>query len=122
MRSELEQQIFTMYEHKQLLRNPYCCECQTTSENSGRPFYGLVGIWQAGSRFREDPYRILFVGKTACGDPEDPTDWADKAIMGKIPRAKRSRYWTYTREVIEKVYGPEKRSLPLGNGLHSRIS
>lgn len=101
-----------MYEELALGENPTCQECRQCGGEYmiEKP----LSLWQAGAKFAEDSRRILFVGKTArghVGDEEtyrviDATAWANQAIDGTEPaKAGSWPYWSYTREIIERVHG-----------------
>jgi hypothetical protein len=114
MRSQLEEKVFAMYKDKQLWGNQHCLDCREAVDPGNEKMEGPVSIWHCGEHFlsESDPYRILFVGKTAVDCPSetqvdgvfDVTGWADEAIMGDNSRAQRSAYWVYTRAIISNIY------------------
>src|SRR5208283_2377215 len=105
-----EKAVFDLYRSLKLWANPICTQCR----EAARPdLSGPVGIWQVGTAFADDPYRLVFVGKNARGSIRDnvqeelvnsgfidATGEADKWI-----REKWAAYWHYTAAVIEQLYG-----------------
>jgi hypothetical protein len=94
------QRLFEVDLH--LLENPVCKECDAQLRHPLLP-------WVVGPRFNESTERILFVGKPHRGTPGvkltsgliNPSDMVLELWNEKWP------YWSYTREVAEKLYGSD---------------
>ena len=112
-RSELEDSVFSMYRSLAIGRNDVCQRCRLSQGEV--EVWGPISIYHVGNRFGDDGQRILFAGKTAraaIGEDEedevdDTTSWSEGAIRGKGTGAgaRRWPYWTYTRAIIEELYG-----------------
>ncbi len=86
----------------QLLRNAACMRCDAGMKQPLLP-------WLVGDRYAQTRERLVFVGKPHRGTPGrvltsgfiDPTDDVPGMWRGAWP------YWRYTREIAERLYGPE---------------
>lgn len=93
----------SLYEdHLQLLHNPSCERCDAQIRKPLLP-------WIVGKRFADAPERVIFVGKPHRGLPGDvlPSGVIDPTEMVADSLWDISwPYWRYTREVVERLYGP----------------
>lgn len=103
MSNSTRQTFQALFEHKlRLLRNPACDRCDASIKHPLLP-------WLVGSRFAEGKERIFFVGKPHRGVPGeilpsgiiDPTDDVEGGLWDY-----GWAYWSYTREIAERIYGP----------------
>jgi hypothetical protein len=85
----------------QLLNNPICHQCDAQIRHPLLP-------WLVGAKFSDSDERIMFVGKPHRNIPGDvlpsgiidPTNLVAEELWDvKWP------YWSYTREIAEKLYG-----------------
>lgn len=102
-------QIFEMYRNINLGRNDTCLKCKKTA--AGEELWP-VAIWNVGLEFHNDPYKILFVGKTAVDDPGqvnedgilDARSCAEEYFLKP-----ESNIWRYLNTIVREMYGsPEE--------------
>jgi len=106
-----EETIFDLYKSLALWKNRDCNDCRSRTEGLSGP----VSIWQVGEDFKNDPYRLVFIGKTARGTVREPdevkpelnrdgyidaTREADNWI-----REERAAYWNYTAAILQRLFG-----------------
>lgn len=85
-----------------VLRNRTCADCDARIKHPLLP-------WIVGSKYADESNRILFIGKPHRGMPGtvlasgiiDPTLAVDSLWLSGWP------YWSYTREIAERMYGPD---------------
>ena len=85
-----------------LLQNAACERCDAQIRNPLLP-------WIVGERFLDAAERVIFIGKPHRGLPGellpsgviDPTEMVAESLWGSS-----WPYWSYTREVAERLYGP----------------
>jgi hypothetical protein len=113
--SRLEDSVFRMYGDCAVGRKDVCQRCrQSVGEDKLR---GPLSIYQVGKEFTGDDQRILFAGKTARdgiyeheeNGVDDVTAFADRVMSGEFRRAGRWAYWSYTRAIIEAIFGSAER-------------
>jgi hypothetical protein len=84
-----------------LLANPVCRQCDAQIRHPLLP-------WLVGPKFSESAERILFVGKPHRGTPGEilPSGMIDPtAMVADSLWDINWPYWSYTREIAEKLYG-----------------
>lgn len=103
--ADLAKQVFKMYHKKKLAKHELCRACRKSCRR--KKMDGPVSLWHVGENFRNDQYKILFVGKTARNHPGkknkhgiyDARERADELIEESWP------YWSYTKAILAEVYG-----------------
>ena len=100
---KLFQRVKTVYEHKNLGKQKLCRECRKDCEEKRASVKSdPVGPWYIGSKFKQDRYKILFVGKTGRGDVGD----LDGRKLGrKLFLTYETNFWAYMREITCRLYG-----------------
>jgi hypothetical protein len=101
-------EILKMYKELKLGGNEICktCKIENIKVKSGisRP----ISPWHIGKRFKDDFYKVMFVGKNARGDDDNKrSDVIDATIFGKKALLNPfSAFWSYTGEIACRLYGP----------------
>ena len=112
--SPAEEKILEMYAAKHLSvrhdasTNPICVTCKNYCDQKGLEHKGPIGAWCVGKKFYENPYRVLFVGKTARDTPGSAEMHCYNnftASRDDLWHACWSRYWSYTRLICQNVFG-----------------
>ncbi len=105
--------ILRMYQNKRLGANEICRSCNRDSKKTG---FGRISkplsVYQVGSNYQDNKYRLLFVGKNARG-----TSSYRSAIGSYVIDARRGQYsaselflrynklafWNYTKEIVCRI-------------------
>ncbi len=112
-----EDELLSIYNNMKLGNCAICQECRNSvpvPEELSIP----VSAWCIGNAFYEQEKRILFVGKTARGNPSkicgtigdtfaDTREflWWETYDKDGKPAAMPSAYWGYTAEITKRLYG-----------------
>lgn len=102
------ERIFALYKELDLGKNASCLQCREKCQ--GKDAISMpISPWQIGPKYHEDPYRLLFVGKTARGEVgiETPGGYLDARPEGQrcFDEYKRWPYWGYTSELLARLFG-----------------
>lgn len=98
--------IFQMYSDISIGNNKICKECIRGA--IGQPLSKPVSLWQVGDKFADDLHKVLFVGKTARGNPgiEHNYGFLDARKVGRDLFLQSDwHYWSYTKEMVRRLYG-----------------
>ncbi len=102
-----------MYDKTKIGNNKNCSKCK---DIGGNKLSGPISFFHIGSKFEEDGYKIVFVGKNSWYDKEgfkeeakgklyaDATETGRDSIKGEGDNCIKSPYWNYMRAIIEKLY------------------
>ena len=100
-----EKSLVDLYRGLQFESDPVCRKCRACSPALGRP----VGAWVVGDKFYRHTERVLFVGKTARGEPGEDCGGFLAGFRDARERlwSRPWPYWSYTREIVRKLYGDD---------------
>ena len=102
--------IFDTYNEINLGQNQICKKC--IESNNSTFFSKPISIWKVGKYFKDEPNKILFVGKVHRGDNLGPMIndlFQDSTKIGNsLLEDNPWAYWSYTREIIKAVHGDIK--------------
>lgn len=110
----LEGKFLRLYKKIGLGSSDTCKQCQKKNPDLSSP----ISIWQKGKNFDKTGYRLMFVGKTARGNPKEGSTWKpvddtylDATLAAKDMwdqfSVKGSAYWMYTRQISDKIFGED---------------
>lgn len=100
--------VFDMYREIELGNNDTCLRCKKFHERKNCGLYKPASLWNAGEKFENDQYKVMFVGKPARGLPgiETKDGFLDCREVGSELYAQKGwAYWNYTKEIARRVYG-----------------
>lgn len=110
----LSSEFKKMYREIGLGVSDICKQCREENACLSSPF----SIWQKGKNFDKTEYRLMFIGKTARGNPEGyPWGYIDNAYIDTTIAAqdmwnqfavKGAAYWKYTRQISEQIFGEDE--------------
>lgn len=113
--SPIERKIFDIYKKKKLgsLENIHCRDCKRNKDLAGPISYFHIGL-----NFNGDKDKIVFIGKNSWYDKEGYQEerylkecFADARKTGRVSingngeNAIKTQYWSYIRNLTEKLYG-----------------
>ena len=111
--SAAEEKILKMYAEKHLSvrhddsTNSVCKECKKSCDQKGVELKGAISAYCVGKNFYKNPYRVLFVGKTARDNPGSVeahcynTFTVSRDGLWHVSWP----YWCYTRLICQNVFG-----------------
>lgn len=99
-----EQALLTMYKIRQLGCDKTCKQCRQQNQLEWLP----TSAWFVGDLFDSDKYKLLFIGKSARGNPGNKNESFSNVFEdGRKLWNKSWPYWSYTREIVQKLYGDD---------------
>lgn len=98
--NNVEKKLLDMYNKKSIGDNPTCLQCKKENKELSNP----VACWLIGDKFQNLDKRILFVGKNARGNCNEPTK-RDVFDVGRNLWNNGWAYWTYTAEIVTNIFG-----------------
>jgi hypothetical protein len=100
--------IFQMYSDIAIGKNEICADC--IRKAIGAPLSKPISFWTVGNKFTDDPFKVLFVGKTARGNPgvDHGKGYLDARTVGTdLFFSSAWHYWSYTNEIVRRLYKSE---------------
>lgn len=97
-----EKCLLELYRELHFGQNPVCQKCRKEGTALSRP----IGAWLIGNEFYTHNTRVLFVGKNARGEMDEPDRGFQTAF--KVSRELWNKpwpYWSYTRAITQRLYG-----------------
>lgn len=102
--NEREQALLRMYTAHKLGCTSECERCRQQNQLTWLP----TSAWFVGNQFSSDPHRLLFVGKSARGNPGTQTEFFSNVFEdGRKLWYKSWPYWSYTRAIVRQLYGDD---------------
>lgn len=104
MYNELELQLLNKYENAGLGCNKICVNCRKQNGLTWLP----TTAWFVGSKLKDNPHQVLFVGKSARGNPgNNLATYSNVFDDGRKLWNCSWPYWSYTRTIVQQLFGDD---------------
>ncbi|RUM57334.1 MAG: hypothetical protein DSY60_05150 [Persephonella sp.] len=109
----MKQEILKLYEKEGLFKNRICLECRKSGKEKN---YYPLGFWQVGKLFDREKIRIIFAGKPHRGNLDSKIIKEENFLVADVNQIandlffnKNWPYWSYTKEILKKVYNTDDK-------------